>query len=72
MIQNNINYPITGLAFQPHTGILLGSTGNSPAATAGLLVKINPLTAEVLVIGPVQCGTGQRIGYAGDNVRFSL
>lgn len=54
--QNNINYPITGLAFQPHTGILLGSTGNSPAATAALLVKINPLTAEVLVIGSFNAG----------------
>jgi hypothetical protein len=53
---NNVNYPITGLAFQPHTGILLGSTGNNPAATAGLLVKINPLTAEVLVIGPFNAG----------------
>src|SRR4051812_40824622 len=54
--QNNVNYPITGLAFQPHTGILLGSTGNNPASTAGLLVKINPLTAEVLVIGPFNAG----------------
>ena len=35
-------YAITGLAFQSHTCILLGSTGNSPVATAGLLVKVNP------------------------------
>src|ERR1043165_5840759 len=39
------NYPITGLAFNPVTGLLYGSTGNSVAATAGQLVTINPLTA---------------------------
>src|SRR4051812_20781975 len=53
---NNINYPITGLAFQPHSGALLGSTGNSVAGTAAMLVKINPATAQVLVIGPFNAG----------------
>jgi hypothetical protein len=53
---NNVNYPITGLAFQPHSGALLGSTGNSNPATAGMLVKINPLTAQVLVIGSFNAG----------------
>jgi hypothetical protein len=53
---NNVNYPITGLAFQPHSGALLGSTGNSVAATAAMLVKINPATAQVLVIGSFNVG----------------
>ena len=53
---NNVNYPITGLAFQPHTGILLGATGNSVAGTAAMLVKINPVTAQVLVIGSFNAG----------------
>ncbi len=53
---NNVNYPITGLAFQPHTGALLGSTGNSVAGTAAMLVKINPVTAQVLVIGSFNAG----------------
>jgi hypothetical protein len=53
---NNVNYPITGLAFQPHSGALLGSTGNSVAGTAAMLVKINPATAQVLVIGPFNAG----------------
>jgi hypothetical protein len=53
---NNVNYPITGLAFQPHSGALLGSTGNSAPGTAAMLVKINPATAQVLVIGPFNAG----------------
>jgi hypothetical protein len=53
---NSVNYPITGLAFQPHTGALLGSTGNSNSATAAMLVKINPATAQVIVIGPFNAG----------------
>src|SRR5258708_2738067 len=38
------NYPITGLAFSPVTGVLYGSTGNAGTVDA-LLVKINPATA---------------------------
>ena len=41
------NYPITGLAFHPVTGVLYGSTGNKPTATAARLVTINPATAQV-------------------------
>jgi hypothetical protein len=52
----NINYPITGLAFNPITGLLYGSTGNSVAATAARLVTINPLTAQVTVIGSFNAG----------------
>jgi hypothetical protein len=53
---NNVNYPISGLAFQPHSGALLGSTGNSVVGTAAMLVKINPATAQVLVIGSFNAG----------------
>ena len=50
------NYPITGLAFHPTTGVLYGSTGNNPAATAARLVTINPATALVTVIGSFNAG----------------
>jgi hypothetical protein len=45
------NYPITGLAFHPTTGVLYGSTANNPDATASKLVTINPATALVTVVG---------------------
>ena len=51
-----LNYPITGLAFHPTTGVLYGSTGNNPAATAGRFVTINPATAQVTFIGPFNAG----------------
>ncbi len=51
-----LNYPITGLAFHPTTGVLYGSTGNNPAATAGRFVAINPATAQVTLIGPFNAG----------------
>jgi hypothetical protein len=49
------NYPITGLAFHPTTGVLYGSTGNAGTVDA-LLVKINPATALVSVIGSFNAG----------------
>lgn len=51
-----LNYPITGMAFHPTTGVLYGSTGNNPAATAGLFVAIDPTTALVTPIGPFNAG----------------
>jgi hypothetical protein len=50
------NYPITGLAFNPVTGVLYGSTGNSQAGTEARLVTINPATARVTVIGSFNAG----------------
>src|SRR4051812_28845683 len=50
------NYPITGLAFNPVSGLLYGSTGNSVPTSAGQLVSINPLTAKVSVIGSFNTG----------------
>src|SRR5690242_10793419 len=38
---SSVNYPITGLAFHPITGVLYGSTGNA-GTTDALLVTINP------------------------------
>ena len=55
---NNVNYPITGLAFQPHPGILLGSTGNSVPGTAAMLVKINPANCTSPRDRLIQCGAG--------------
>jgi hypothetical protein len=50
-----VNYPITGLAFHPNSGVLYGSTGNAGAVDA-MLVKINPATALVSVVGPFNAG----------------
>src|SRR5436305_11911534 len=47
---SNVNYPVTGLAFNPVNGLLYGSTGNSVPGTAAKLITINPLTAQVTVI----------------------
>lgn len=51
----NVNYPITGLAFSPITGVLYGSTGNAGAVDARL-VTINPATALVTVVGQFNAG----------------
>jgi len=51
-----VNYPITGLAFHPTTGVLYGSTGNNPASTAAKLVTINPASGLVTVIGNFDAG----------------
>jgi hypothetical protein len=48
---SNINYPITGLAFNPLNGSLWGSTGNSVPATAATLVTIDPTTAQATFVG---------------------
>lgn len=56
-----INYGITGMVFDPNSGALWGSSGNSnatvPAAHA-MFVKINPLTGAVLPIGAFNVGSG--------------
>lgn len=53
---NGVNYPITGLAFHPSTGVLYGSTGNNPEETAARLVTIDPVTSQVTVIGSFNAG----------------
>jgi len=47
----NVNYGVTGLAFNPITGLLYGSTANADPATAAKLITVNPLTGLVTVIG---------------------
>lgn len=49
------NYPITGMAFHPTTGVLYGSTGNAGTVDA-TLVTINPATALVTVVGQFNTG----------------
>jgi hypothetical protein len=52
-------YPMTGLAFDPITHVLYGSTADATTAnldTASRLVTINPNTAEVIVIGEFNIG----------------
>jgi hypothetical protein len=51
-----LNFPITGLAFHPVSGVLYGSTGNNPSTTAARLVRINPATAQVTQIGSFNAG----------------
>jgi hypothetical protein len=55
------NYPITGLAFRPTTGVLYGSTGNAGAVDA-MLVTINPATARVTVVGAFNTGATNSSG----------
>jgi hypothetical protein len=50
------NYPITGLAFHPVTGVLYGSTGNAIAGREARLVTINPASGFVTVIGTFNAG----------------
>jgi hypothetical protein len=50
------NYGITGLAVHPVTRVLYGSVANNNAATRAQLVRINPRTARVTVIGPYNAG----------------
>jgi len=50
------NYPITGLAFNPITGVLYGSTASSQVDTAAKLVTINISTAAVTLIGSFNAG----------------
>jgi hypothetical protein len=52
----NVNYGITGLAFNPATGLLYGSTANSNPDTRAQLVMINPLSGLVTVIGTFNVG----------------
>jgi hypothetical protein len=58
---NNVNYPITGLAFHPITGVLYGSTGNAGAVDA-MLVTIDPTTALVTVVGAFNAGPTNSMG----------
>ncbi|MEO5802738.1 MAG: hypothetical protein ABIR24_04350 [Verrucomicrobiota bacterium] len=53
---SSVNYPMTGLAFHPSSGVLYGSTGNSVVSTAAKLVTINPNTCLVTVIGSFNAG----------------
>jgi hypothetical protein len=53
---SSLNYPITGLAMNPITGVLYGSTGNSTPGTEARLVTINPTTAQVTLIGSFNAG----------------
>jgi hypothetical protein len=70
------NYAITGLAFNPVTGVLYGSTANTVVATSARLVTINPATALVTVIGPYNAGPtgnnshGQNVGATMGDIAF--
>ncbi len=49
-----LNYSVTGLAFDPGTGVLYGSTGG---VSGTKLLTINPATASVSVVGSFSAGT---------------
>jgi hypothetical protein len=53
---SSFNYPVTGLAVNPITGVLYGSTGNSAPGAEARLITINPATAQVTVIGSFNAG----------------
>jgi hypothetical protein len=58
------NYSVTGLAFDPNTGLLYGSTG---AVTGTKLLTINPATATVTVVGSYNAGTASMTDLAFDS-----
>jgi hypothetical protein len=41
-----INYPVTGIAFNPLTGDLYGSTGGRDVVTGARLIKVDQLTGS--------------------------
>ena len=47
----SLTYSITGLAFQPGTGTLFGSTSQNSPNSARSLVTINPANGQVTVVG---------------------
>jgi hypothetical protein len=56
---NGLNFGITGMAYNPVTGVLYGSTHNlstADPATQAKLVTIDPLTARVTVVGSFNAG----------------
>ncbi|HEY2861161.1 MAG TPA: hypothetical protein VGJ21_22315 [Terracidiphilus sp.] len=53
----SLTYGVTGLAFQPGTGILYGSTSPDSPNSGNSLVTINPANGQVTVIGG--SGTGR-------------
>ncbi len=59
------NYSVTGLAFNPTTGVLYGSTGG---ASGTQLLTINPATAAVTVVGSFNVGTITMTDLAFDNL----
>jgi hypothetical protein len=65
----NVNYGVTGLAFNPITGLLYGSTANADPATAAKLITINPLTGLVNVIGDFNV-TGGGVGSTMADIGF--
>ena len=62
------NYPITGLAFNPITGVLYGSTADSQVSTQAELVTINPATGLVTLIGAFNAGP---VNTSGDPATMS-
>jgi len=58
---SSVNYPITGLAFNPVTGVLYGSTGNAGTVDA-MLVTINPASGLVTPIGAFNAGPTNSLG----------
>jgi hypothetical protein len=65
----NVNYGVTGLAFNPVNGLLYGSTANADPATAAKLITINPLTGSVTVIGDFNV-TGGGLGATMADIGF--
>jgi hypothetical protein len=61
----SLTYGLNGLAFQPATGTLYGTTSPDSPNSGNSLVTVNPTTGQVTVIGP--SGTG----YPYTNIAFA-
>jgi hypothetical protein len=60
-----LNYSVTGLAFDPLTSVLYGSTGG---ASGTKLLTINPATGSVSVVGSFNVGSATMTDLAFDQI----
>jgi hypothetical protein len=59
-----VNYSVSGLAFNPVTGVLYGSTGG---VSGHNLLRINPANGQVTVVGSFNAGTATMTDLAFDS-----
>jgi hypothetical protein len=73
------NYGLTGLRYDPFNGVLYGATVTTSPTDPNYLVRVNPLNARVIPIGPfgnfltdiaIDPATGVMYGVSGMNQKF--
>jgi hypothetical protein len=67
-----IGYAVTGLAFDPTTGILYGSTSGNSAANPHSIITIDPLTGAGTLVGDLGLGAGHNAADIAFNAAGDL